>query len=83
MAASQRPLNLTAGLEGTTQTAWKTIPSWYLVASNDRVIPPEAERSMARRAGSTTVEIPSSHAAMVSNPDTVANLIRSAANARR
>jgi pimeloyl-ACP methyl ester carboxylesterase len=83
MAASQRPLSLTVGLEATNRAAWKTIPSWFLVAANDRVIPPAAERSMAKRAGSTTVEISSSHAAMVSNPDTVANLIRSAANAWR
>jgi pimeloyl-ACP methyl ester carboxylesterase len=82
MAASQRPLSLTAGLEPTTQTAWKTIPSWYLVAAADKTIPPEVERSMARRAGSHTVEIPSSHAAMVSNPGPVADLIRTAATAQ-
>jgi pimeloyl-ACP methyl ester carboxylesterase len=83
MAASQQPLSLAAGLEATTQAAWKTIPSWDLVAANDRTIPPEAERSMARRAGSHTVEIPSSHAAMVSNPGPVADLIRAAATAQR
>jgi pimeloyl-ACP methyl ester carboxylesterase len=82
MAASQRPLSLTAGLEPTTQTAWKTIPSWYLVPAADKTIPPEVERSMARRAGSHTVEIPSSHAAMVSNPGPVADLIRTAATAQ-
>ena len=48
--------------------AWETIPSWYLVASQDRIIPPEAERAMAERAGATTVEIDSSHVAMMSHP---------------
>ncbi|HEX4865299.1 MAG TPA: alpha/beta hydrolase [Acidimicrobiales bacterium] len=79
MAASQRPITLTGLLEGAKETAWRTIPSWYLVAQNDRAIPPDVERTMARRAGSHTVEIASSHAAMVSNPGPVADLIRSAA----
>jgi pimeloyl-ACP methyl ester carboxylesterase len=81
MAAAQRPTTLAAGLEPTAKVAWKTIPSWYLVAQNDKTIPPEAQRSMARRAGAHTVEIPSAHAAMVSNPGPVTDLIRTAANA--
>jgi pimeloyl-ACP methyl ester carboxylesterase len=79
MADSQRPLSLGAGAEATTQVAWKTIPSWFLVAQNDRTIPPDLERMFARRAGSHTVEIPSSHAAMVSNPGPVTDLLRAAA----
>jgi pimeloyl-ACP methyl ester carboxylesterase len=61
--------------------AWKYQPSWYLVASNDEAIPPAAERQFANRMGATTVEIPSSHVAMVSHPDKVARLIESAAQA--
>ena len=58
--------------------AWKTIPSWYLVAKQDRIIPPQAERVMAARADSTTIEINSSHVAMMSHPGTVVNLIKDA-----
>jgi pimeloyl-ACP methyl ester carboxylesterase len=79
MAASQRPITLAAGLEPTAHVAWKTIPSWYLVAKDDKVIPPEVHRFMSRRAGAHTVEIASAHAAMVSNPGPVADLIRTAA----
>jgi pimeloyl-ACP methyl ester carboxylesterase len=61
--------------------AWESQPSWYLVASNDEAIPPDAERLFASRMGATTVEIPSSHVAMVSHPDEVARLIESAAQA--
>jgi pimeloyl-ACP methyl ester carboxylesterase len=61
--------------------AWKTLPAWYLVAQNDEAIPPEAERVFARRMGATTIEVPSSHVAMVSHPDEVARLIESAAAA--
>jgi pimeloyl-ACP methyl ester carboxylesterase len=59
--------------------AWKALPSWYLVATNDEAIPPDAERLFAKRMGATTVEVPSSHVAMVSHPDEVARLIKSAA----
>src|ERR1022692_3125413 len=55
--------------------AWKSHPSWFLVAENDEAIPPDAERQFAKRMGATTVEIPSSHVAMVSHPDEVAQLI--------
>ena len=61
--------------------AWKTLPSWYLVAADDQAIPPDAERLFASRMGATTVEIPSSHVAMVSHPDDVAQLIETAAEA--
>ncbi len=61
--------------------AWKSLPSWYLVAADDQAIPPDAERQFAKRMGSTTVEVPSSHVAMVSHPDDVAQLIETAAQA--
>ena len=59
--------------------AWKSLPTWYLVAQNDEAIPPDAERQFASRMGATTVEIPSSHVAMVSHPREVAELIEQAA----
>jgi pimeloyl-ACP methyl ester carboxylesterase len=61
--------------------AWKALPSWYLVATDDQAIPPDAERMFASRMGATTVEIPSSHVAMVSHPGDVAQLIETAAEA--
>jgi pimeloyl-ACP methyl ester carboxylesterase len=59
--------------------AWKSVPSWYLVAKDDQAIPPEAETQFAQRMGATTVEVPSSHVAMVSHPDAVAELVEQAA----
>jgi pimeloyl-ACP methyl ester carboxylesterase len=59
--------------------AWKSLPSWYLVAQNDEAIPPDAERQFAQRMGANTVEIPSSHVAMVTHPAEVAELIVKAA----
>lgn len=79
MGASQRPAALSALFTPSGVPAWKTIPSWYLVASSDNTIPPEAERAMAERAGSTTVEIDSSHVAMMSHPGEVVDLILDAA----
>jgi pimeloyl-ACP methyl ester carboxylesterase len=61
--------------------AWKSQPTWYLVASDDEAIPPDAERLFASRMGATTIEVPSSHVAMVSHPDEVAQLIELAAQA--
>src|SRR5690349_13511578 len=60
------------------EPAWKSLPSWYLVAQNDEAIPPDAERQFAARMGATTVEIPSSHVAMVSHPGEVVDLIEKA-----
>ena len=80
MAASQRPIEAAALGEPSGVPAWKTIPSWYLVASNDQAIPPATERFMATRAGATTVEIASSHVAMISHPDSVTDLIVDAAH---
>ena len=80
MADSQVPWGLEA-LSGTvSQAAWRTKPSWYLVATEDKMIPPPAQRFMAKRAGSTVVEVAGSHAIYVSQPNAVAMLIKRAAN---
>ena len=79
MADSQVPWGVDA-LEGAVgEAAWKSKPSWYLVASDDKMIPPPAQRLMAERAGSTVVEVAGSHAVYVSRPDAVAELIETAA----
>jgi pimeloyl-ACP methyl ester carboxylesterase len=79
MANSQVPWGL-QGLGGTISTpAWKSKPSWYLVATNDKMIPPDAQRAMSKRAGSTVVEPKGSHAIYVSQPAAVAALIEKAA----
>jgi pimeloyl-ACP methyl ester carboxylesterase len=79
MADSQVPANLDALGGAVTKPAWKTKPSWYLVATDDKMIPPDAQRSMARRAGATVVEAKGSHAIYVSQPAAVATLIENAA----
>ncbi|MBM7503737.1 alpha/beta fold hydrolase [Agromyces aurantiacus] len=79
MAASQRPAALQALFTPSGVPAWKAIPSWFVVASQDHTIPPEAERAMAERAGSTTVEIDSSHVVMMSHPGEVTDVILDAA----
>jgi pimeloyl-ACP methyl ester carboxylesterase len=79
MADSQVPWGV-AALEGkVTAPAWKAKPSWYLVATDDKMIPPPAQRQMATRAKATTVEVPGSHAVYVSDPASVASLIKQAA----
>ncbi len=78
MADSQVPWGLEA-LDGTiTEPAWKAKPSWYLVATDDKMIPPPAQRFMAQRAGSAVVEVAGSHAIYVSQPNAVAALIKQA-----
>jgi hypothetical protein len=80
MADSQVPWGVEA-LSGTiSKPAWKTKPSWYLVATDDKMIPPPAQHFMSKRAGSTVVEAKGSHAVYVSKPDAVAALIKKAAN---
>ena len=59
--------------------AWKGLPAWYLVAAGDEAIPPDAERRFAARMGATTIEIESNHVAMVSHPNDVVDLIKTAA----
>ena len=81
MAVAQRPAAAATGSEPTAATAWRTIPSWYLVGRQDRTITPAAQRFMAHRAGSTTVEINSSHVSMISHPGAVTDLIETAAKA--
>ena len=81
MADSQVPWGV-AALSGTiSQPAWRAKPSWYLVVTEDRMIPPAAQRAMAKRAGSTVVEVKGSHAIYVSQPGAVAALIEQAAKA--
>jgi pimeloyl-ACP methyl ester carboxylesterase len=80
MADSQVPWGVEA-LSGTiTEPAWRSKPSWYLVATEDRMIPPPAQREMSARAGSTVVEVEGSHAIYVSQPAAVAELIEEAAS---
>ena len=81
MYAVQQPLGGSAFGDAMGAPAWKSLPSWYLVAQNDEALPPDAERQFADRMGAMTVEIPSSHVPMVSHPSKVADLIDSAANA--
>jgi pimeloyl-ACP methyl ester carboxylesterase len=79
MADSQIPWGLDALNGAVAIPAWKAKPSWYLVAKDDRMIPPDAQRTMAKRAGSTVVELEGSHAIYVSQPGGVAELIEAAA----
>jgi len=71
MASSQVPWGLDALNGANTTPAWKTKPSWYLVATDDRMIPPPAQRIMSKRAGSTVIEVPGSHSVYVSQPGPV------------
>ena len=79
MHAVQQPLALSGFAEVMGVPAWKSLPTWYLVAGQDEAIPPDAERQFASRMGAATVEIASGHVAMVSHPDAVADLIKTAA----
>jgi len=79
MAESQVPWGLDALTGNVTQAAWKTKPSWYLVVTEDKMIPPDAQRFMSKRAGATVVETKGSHAIYVSRPAPVAALIKQAA----
>jgi pimeloyl-ACP methyl ester carboxylesterase len=79
MYAVQQPLSATALQEVMGIPAWKALPSWFLVATNDEAIPPDAERQFAKRMGATTIEVASSHVAMVSHPDDVVKLVETAA----
>jgi pimeloyl-ACP methyl ester carboxylesterase len=81
MAASQVPWGVAALTGEVTAPAWKSRPSWYLVATDDRMIPPPAQRQMAQRAGAVVSETAGSHAVYVSRPEAVAALIEQAAAA--
>jgi len=83
MADSQVPWGVQA-LEGAiSQPSWKSKPSWYLVATDDKMIPPAAQRAMCKRAGSQSVEVKGSHAVYVSQPEAVADLIARAADSEQ
>src|SRR3954454_4141441 len=79
MADSQVPWGVEALNGAVSEPAWRSKPSWYLVASDDRMIPPPAQRAMSERAGATVVEAPGSHSIYVSQPRAVADLIAQAA----
>ena len=79
MANSQVPWGLEALNGAVTEPAWKGKPSWYQAATDDRMLPAAAQRAMSKRAGASVVEVKGSHAIYVSQPDTVAELIRKAA----
>jgi pimeloyl-ACP methyl ester carboxylesterase len=79
MADSQVPWGVEALSGAINQPAWRTKPSWYLVSTEDKMIPPDAQRAMSKRAGSTVVEVKGSHAVYVSQPEAVAHLIEKAA----
>jgi|SRR5712671_1986452 len=79
MADAQVPWGLEALNGPVTEPAWRSKPSWYLVSTDDRMIPPDAQRAMSKRAGATVVEVKGSHAVYVSQPREVAHLIEQAA----
>ena len=81
MFAVQQPLAASALGEVMGVPAWKSLPSWYMVARGDQAIPPDAERLFAKRMGATTVEVATNHVAMVSHPGEVVKLIETAAKA--
>lgn len=81
LAVTQRPAATTAFSEKAKVAAWKHIPSWFLVAKQDKTINPDQERFQAKRAGSHTVEINSSHVAMISHPEAVTDLVLQSATA--
>jgi pimeloyl-ACP methyl ester carboxylesterase len=81
MADAQVPWGVEALQGAVSRPAWKSKPSWYLVATEDRMIPPPAQRAMSARAGSTVAEVAASHSVYVSQPEAVARLIATAAKA--
>jgi len=81
LAASQRPATLGAITEPSGTPAWRTIPSWYLIGTQDKIIPPSAERAMAHHAGSTISYFHAGHLGLISDPEPVAEVIERAAKA--
>jgi pimeloyl-ACP methyl ester carboxylesterase len=79
--AVQQPLAASTLGDVMGEPAWKSLPTWFLVAAGDQAIPPDAERGFAKRMEATTVEVPSNHLAMVTHPDDVVSLIETAAKA--
>jgi pimeloyl-ACP methyl ester carboxylesterase len=78
IVASQRPLTLSANTTPSVTAAWKTLPSWAVIGTEDRIIPPGAQRMMAERAGATITEVASSHVSMVSHPQVAIDAILAA-----
>jgi pimeloyl-ACP methyl ester carboxylesterase len=83
MADSQVPWGVNAVEGAVSEPSWKTKPSWYLLTTEDKMIPPDAQRQMAKRAGATIVEVKGSHSIYVSQPQAVATLIEKAAKGAR
>ena len=83
IVASQRPITLSANTTPSGAAAWKTLPSWAVVGTEDRVIPPDTQRSMAERAGATITEVAGSHVSMVSHPQVTIDAILAAVGRRR
>jgi pimeloyl-ACP methyl ester carboxylesterase len=83
LCAVQQGISMSTFEDVMGEPAWKSRPSWYLVATGDQAIPPDAERMFASRMGATTIEVASSHLAMVSNPHAVTKLIKEAAETIR
>jgi pimeloyl-ACP methyl ester carboxylesterase len=81
MADSQVPWGVDALAGTVTEPAWRTKPAWYLLTTEDKMIPPPAQRAMSERAGATVTEVAASHSVYVSQPAAVANLIEAAAAA--
>jgi pimeloyl-ACP methyl ester carboxylesterase len=81
MFAVQQPLHTSTFGDVMGVPAWKSLPTWFLVAEGDQAIPPDAERQFAARMGATTVEVATNHVAMVSHPEDVVNLIEAAVKA--
>ena len=81
MAATQKPIIASAFGASTPQAAWRTIPSWYMVATEDHPLNPDLERFYARRMNAHTTEVRSSHVMYISHPADVAKVIEEAANA--
>jgi pimeloyl-ACP methyl ester carboxylesterase len=79
--AAQQPLSVSAFSDVMIAPAWKSRPSWYLVAQDDQALPADAQRMFANRMGATTAEVPSGHLAMVSRPADVVKLTETAAEA--
>jgi pimeloyl-ACP methyl ester carboxylesterase len=77
----QQPIHSSTLTDVMTTPAWKSLPTWFLVATGDEAIPPDAERLFAQRMGATTIEVDSGHVAMVSHPAETAELILTAAKA--
>jgi pimeloyl-ACP methyl ester carboxylesterase len=79
VAETQRPITLSANTTGSIAAAWKTLPSWAVIGTEDKVIPPAVQRSMAERAGAKITEVAGSHVSMVSHPEVAIDTILAAA----